>query len=162
MSAAARQAPIVIGWTEYVELPEWGIHRLRAKVDTGARNSALHVENIRELPRGFVSFEVVLHRKNRDRRVTVRSRVSRRGYVRSSTGERARRFFVRTTLRLGHLEKDVEVSLVDREKMIHRMLLGRSALEGPILIDVDRRLTLGRPPRKKKKKRAKTAQRSAS
>ena len=54
--------PIVIGWTELVDLPEWGIKDLRAKVDTGARTSALHVENIEELPRGYVRFDVILHR----------------------------------------------------------------------------------------------------
>lgn len=136
--------PVIIGWTEYVDLPDWGVSRLRAKVDTGARTSALHVENIQELPRDHVGFDVILHRKKRSRRVHVKTRIVRRGVVRSSTGHRTRRIFVRTTLRLGPLVKEVEVSLVDREKMIHRMLLGRNALTGPVLIDVDRRMVLGR------------------
>ena len=54
---------ILIGWNEYVDIPEWGIERLRAKIDTGAWSSALHVENIEELPRGRVCFDVVLHRR---------------------------------------------------------------------------------------------------
>ena len=54
-----RSEPLLIGWTEYVDLPEWGITRVRAKVDTGARSSALHVENIKELPRGRIRFDVV-------------------------------------------------------------------------------------------------------
>src|SRR6188474_2231761 len=69
----ARRTPVLIGWTEYVDLPDWGVRRLLAKVDTGARSSALHVENIRELPRGLVAFDVVLHRERRDRRVHVRA-----------------------------------------------------------------------------------------
>jgi len=136
----AHRTPVVIGWTEYVDLPDWGVRRLRAKVDTGARSSALHVENIRELPRGIVRFDVVLHRLKRDRRVQVRAHVTRRSRVRSSNGELSQRLFVQTTLRLGGIEKAIEVGLVDRAKMIHRMLLGRAALAGPFLVDVDRRM----------------------
>ena len=106
------------------------------------------MENIEELPRGFVRFDVVLHREKRDRRIHVKAKVTRRGRVRSSTGHQTERLFVETTLSLGPITKRIEVSLVDREKMIHRMLLGREALKGPILIDVDRRMVL-------KKKRAK-------
>lgn len=145
-----RPEPLVIGWTEYVELPDWGVTRLRAKVDTGARSSALHVENIEELPRGQVGFDIVLHRKQ-GRRVHVRTQIARRGWVRSSSGHRTRRIFVRTRLRIGPISREVEVSLVDRERMIHRMLLGRTALSGGILIHPGQRMRLGRPPRRKKK-----------
>lgn len=150
---------VVIGWTEFVDLPEWGIRNLRAKVDTGARTSALHVENIEELPRGFVRFDVVLHRTLRDRRIHVKARISRTGTVRSSSGHKSRRLFVETSLRLGPVEKRVEISLVDRQKMIHRMLLGRAALTGPFLIDVDRRMSL-RPRRRKRKTRTVAAKSS--
>jgi len=153
----ARREPVVIGWTEFVDLPDWGVKRLRAKVDTGARTSALHVENIEELPRGRVRFDVVVHREKRDRHIHVTAKISRRGRVRSSTGHQAQRIFVETTLRLGSIEKRVEISLVDREKMIHRMLLGRAALSGPILVDVDRRLSLGRRSSKKQVKKRKKA-----
>ncbi len=142
--------PLVIGWTEYVEIPEWGVKQLRAKVDTGARSSALHVENIQELPRGRVRFDIVLHREKSDRRVHVETRIARRGWVRSSTGHRTQRIFVATTLRIGPIEREVEMSLVDRERMIHRMLLGRTALAGGILINPAQRMRLGRPARKKK------------
>jgi len=135
-----RRTPVLIGWTEYVDLPEWGVRRLRAKVDTGARSSALHVENIRELPRGVVSFDVVMHREKRDRHVRVRARITRRSRVRSSNGELSQRLFVETTLRLAGIEKPIEIGLVDRAKMIHRMLLGRAALSGPFLVDVDHRM----------------------
>ena len=144
------RTPIVIGWTEYVDLPDWGVRRLVAKVDTGARSSALHVENIRELPRGIVRFDVVLHRDQRDRRVHVRAHVKRRSRVRSSNGEIHQRLFVETTLRLGGVEKSIEVGLVDRAKMIHRMLLGRAALAGPFLIDVDHRMLHSKPRRSRR------------
>jgi hypothetical protein len=144
----AHGEPVVIGWTECVDLPDWGVTGLQAKVDTGARSSALHVENIRELPRGVVLFDVVLHRKHRDRRVPVRTHVTRRSRVRSSNGQLSYRLFVETTLRLGAIEKTIELSLVDREMMIHRMLLGRAALSGPFLIDVDHRMLQSRRKRR--------------
>lgn len=155
-----RSEPVLIGWTEYVDLPEWGIQQLRVKVDTGARTSALHVENIEELPRDRVRFDVVLHRKKRDRRIHVRTRIVRRGRVRSSTGHQSQRLFVETTLQLGPVEKRIELSLVDRQKMIHRMLLGREALQGPFLIDVDKRMVQSRPPRPRRKKKARSRSRT--
>jgi len=150
-----RQESVVIGWTEFVDLPEWGIRDLRAKVDTGARTSALHVENIRELPRDYVRFDVILHRKNRDRRIHVTAKVTRRGRVRSSTGHQTERLFVETLLSIGPVTKRIEVSLVDREKMIHRMLLGREALKGPLLVDVSHRMLLKKKRTRKKKKKKK-------
>jgi hypothetical protein len=150
-----RREPVVIGWTEFVDLPDWGVKKLRAKVDTGARTSALHVENIEELPRGFVRFDVVLHRRKRDRRIHVRARVTRRANVRSSSGHQSHRLFVETTLRLGPVEKRVEISLVDRERMIHRMLLGRAAIAGPFLVDVDRRMALTTKRKKKLSRKTK-------
>ncbi|HMR11867.1 MAG TPA: RimK/LysX family protein, partial [Polyangiaceae bacterium] len=71
--------PLVIGWAEYVDIPEWNVMRLRAKMDTGARSSALHVENIQEVGDNRVRFDVRLHRRKLDRRVTVEAPVSRRG-----------------------------------------------------------------------------------
>ncbi len=142
---------VLIGWNEYVDLPDWGIRGLRAKVDTGARSSALHVENIRELPHDRVRFEVVLHRQKRDRRVRVETRIRRRGRVRSSTGHRTERIFVATEVEIGPVRKEIEMSLVDRERMIFRMLLGRSVLAGNFLIDVGHGQLLGKPRRRKKR-----------
>jgi hypothetical protein len=142
----------VIGWCEYVALPDWGIAALRAKADTGARSSALHVETIEELPRGRVRFDVVLHRKFR-RRVRVEARILRRARVRSSNGVYSTRIFVRTRVRIGTIERFVELSLVDRGLMIYRMLLGRTALEG-LFVDPHRRHLVGeRPVRRRKAKK---------
>lgn len=143
-------SPIIIGWTEFVDLPDWGVKKLRAKVDTGARTSAVHVENIKELARDRVAFDVIVHREKRDRHIHVIAKISRRGRVRSSNGKTETRYFVKTPLKLGPVTKDVEFSLVDRGRMIHRMLLGRSALGGPFLIDVDRRMLLTPAKRKTK------------
>lgn len=150
MNVAGR---ILIGWSELAELPEWGIRALPAKIDTGARNSALHVQDIEEFGRNRVRFQVVLHRRKRDRHVHVEARVTRRGRVRSSSGHYDTRIFVSTKLRLGPLTREVELSLVDREQMIFRMLIGRSALAGAYLIDPSRRSLLKSHVRPKVKKR---------
>lgn len=140
-------APVLIGWNEHVDLPDWGVRGLRAKVDTGARTSALHVEDIRELPRNRVRFDVILDRRKSHRRVHVETHVLRRGRVRSSSGHYTQRLFVATRLVLGPVEREIEVSLVDRGPMIFRMLLGRSALAGAFWIDVGHRALFGRPDR---------------
>jgi hypothetical protein len=148
-----REPSLVIGFSEYVDIPEWHIMRLRAKVDTGARSSALHVENIRELSSGRVRFEVRLHRRHHDRRVIVEAPITRRGRVRASTGIMQWRYFVRARVHIGPVEQELELSLVDREHMIFRMLIGRSALAHRFLVDVSKRYLLGQPRRVKKIKR---------
>jgi hypothetical protein len=138
-----KQSLRIVGSTEYVDFPEWGIQRLRAKVDTGARTSALHVENLRELGGSRVRFDVRLHRSDRQARVTVVARVSRRGQVRHSSGVAEDRLFVKTRIALGGQALLIELGLVDRGKLIYRMLLGRAALERRFLVDVSRRYALG-------------------
>jgi len=140
----------VVGWTEYVALPDWGIPAVRAKMDTGARSSALHVENVEPQGRGRVAFDVVIDRRKSHRRKRVVAHVKRRSRVRSSNGEYETRLFVATRMRLGPVERTVEFSLVDRRRMIHRVLLGRTSLEH-VYVDVSHRHLLGRPRRKKKK-----------
>lgn len=154
--------PVVIGWTEYVALPDWGVSRLRAKIDTGARSSALHVEDVEELTRDRVRFTVILNREKSERRVRVTAHIHRRSRVRSSNGLVEPRYFVRTTLRLGLVEREIELSLVNRGKMNHRMLLGRSALSGAFLIDVRHRMLLTSKKRRKKKTKKKVAKKMTS
>jgi hypothetical protein len=139
----------VIGLAEYVDLPEWRVLRLRAKVDTGARSSALHVENLREVSRDRVRFDVRLHRDRPEHRITVEAPIVRRARVRSSTGASQVRIFVATTLRIGSLKVTAEFGLVDRQRMIYRLLLGRTALGNRFLVDPSRRYLLSEAPRER-------------
>jgi len=146
----------VVGWSEYADLPLWGVHGLKVKMDTGARSSALHVEDIEPRRGGRVRFVVVVDREKRDRHVRVEADIVRRSRVRSSTGHYEYRYFVSTTLRLGGVEREIEISLVDREKMRFRMLVGRTALAGAFVIDPGRRRAVSKRPKRKvarKKKR---------
>ena len=142
-----REAPVpTIGWTEYVSFPAWGIHAVKAKVDTGAGISALHVDSIRELGDGRVRFEVVLHRTQRHLRVTAEAPVLRRSRIKSSNGAWTERYVVTAFMKLGPIERKIEVSLVSRPEMVYRMLLGRGALAG-LLIDAGGQCLLGVPRR---------------
>lgn len=131
-------AKAVIGWRETVALPEWGIPSLKAKVDTGARSSAIHVENLVELESGQIKFDVVMDRRHKHLHVQVQTKVARVSQVKSSNGETIKRYFVKTNLILGDLEKTVEISLANRDTMKVRMLIGRSALGEDFLVDPHR------------------------
>jgi hypothetical protein len=138
---------LVIGWSEYLDIPEWNVSGLRAKVDTGARTSALHVENIQEIGGGrLVQFDVRLHRWRSDRRVTVVAPITRHTAVRPTSGSAEMRLFVSTRVRLGPVETDIELGLVDRRNMIFRLLIGRAALAGRFMVDVSRKHVVSHRP----------------
>jgi len=143
----------IVGWREYVGFPEWGIRRVEAKVDTGARTSALHVDNVKRLTGDRVAFEVVLSRENLDKRTSVVAKIARVSRVRSSNGHQQTRYVVETTIRIGHARRRIETSLVCRKHMLCRMLLGRTALSG-FLIDVDLKHEQGPPRSPKRRKKA--------
>jgi hypothetical protein len=149
--------PLRIGWSEYIDLPRWKIKGIRAKVDTGARTSALHVDKIEPVGGDRIRFDVVLHRKKTDRRVTVVAKIRRRCAVRSSTGVTELRYVVATILVLGRVRKSIEVTLASRGDMIFRMLLGRNALAHDFVIDVGRRYVATQKPKRRKRRSAHTA-----
>jgi hypothetical protein len=133
--ASSNNGKILIGWREYVALPDWGI-TVRAKIDTGARTSALHVEEIELLPGGRVRFEAVL-RRTPERSVPVEAQLLGETVVRPSSGEPQARYVVAARMRLGGVEREIHLGLVSREHMLCRMLVGRRALEGRFIVDPD-------------------------
>ena len=137
----------VIGWKETVDLPDWGIGSILAKSDTGARRSALDVHNIIELPGNLVQFDIVLDRKDRSHTKTIIAPIDHQTHVRSSNGDQHERYFVRTNVTIHGCTKEVEFSLVSRESMMCRILLGRKALEGDFLVDSSQK-HVTRPRRK--------------
>jgi len=145
----------IIGWSEYVDYPDWKISGVKAKVDTGARTSALHVEELKVLKSGMVQFYVILSRKDPSQKIKVRTPLLKKARVRSSTGEYSTRCFVKTRIRIGHIEKEIELSLVSRKKMLFRMLLGRKALEHDFLVDVNKREVLSANHEKSRKRKPK-------
>ncbi len=137
-----RAVPRAIGWRERIDLPDWGIRNLIAKIDTGARTSAIDVEALELLPRRRVRFRVHLSRNHRHLHKTVEAKLVRDARVRSSLGHVHERLLVRTTIRIGPFEKEIEIGLVSRPDMLCRVLLGRSALEHDFVVDPARRYLL--------------------
>lgn len=138
-----RQQPspsIRIGWKEYLALPELGLHRLKGKVDTGARTSTLHVQSLTWLERfadGSRDALVTLAPDRRDaaRLVNARVRVLREILVTDSGGHRELRPLIETELVLGPVRKRILLTLTDRSGMLFRMILGRKAVAGDFWVD---------------------------
>lgn len=142
--------PIPVGWREYIALPDWGIDRVRVKVDTGARTSAIHVAEYEEIDEGYARFEVVVSERPKMRTVLVEAPLVREAVVKPSSGKRQRRPVVKTTMRLGGVEKEIEITLVSRKGMLCRMLLGRTALGRDFIVDASRLYLASERKRKKK------------
>jgi hypothetical protein len=130
-----------VGWKEYLDLPELGLFRLKAKVDTGARTSTLHVDSLsvlQVLPDGSELVELVIapDRRRPELRVQTRARVLRRMRVVDSGGHAEVRPVIETELVLGPVRKRILLTLTDRSGMLFRMILGRKVLEGDFRVDV--------------------------
>jgi hypothetical protein len=138
---------IVLGWREWLSLPELGIAAIRAKVDTGARSSALHVEAMEEFERDglpWVRFSVALDHQG-ERPVSAVAPVVDRRMVTDSGGHRAQRVFIRTKLSLAGVQREIEINLTDRRNMLFPMLLGRTALSGCFVVDPAQSFIHGEP-----------------
>jgi len=125
----------IIGWKETIDLPDRGIEHIISKSDTGARRSALDVSHVVELPGKRVQFDIVMDRKDRSTTRTVVADIAHKTHVRSSNGQQHERYFVCTRIVIAGVTKEVEFSLVSRESMSCRILLGRKALEDEFLVD---------------------------
>lgn len=145
------RAAVVIGWREYVAIPEWGVKQLKTKADTGARTSAIDVANIEELSNGRVRFDLIVDRQHPDAKVTIETVIVRTSRVKSSLGKVHERPVIETTIKLGPVTKSIQLGLVCRKSMLCRMLLGRAALAPEFVVDPTHRYLHGRPHRKSKR-----------
>jgi hypothetical protein len=148
-SADRRPRPIVVGWKEYLDLPELGIHRLKAKMDTGARTSSLHVSSLQvfenEAAGGAeIELSIAFDRRHPERVMVARAPLLGRVQVTDSGGHPELRPVIATDLVMGPVRKRILLTLTDRTGMLFRMIVGRKALEGDFLVDVSRHYVLGR------------------
>lgn len=138
---------VVLGWREWVDLPALGVPAIRAKVDSGARSSALHVDaqwrfvdsgapwvGFRLTPGGIDGTSIECLAPLTDERE-----------VTDSGGHTSRRAFVRTSLRLGGIDRQIDINLTDRRGMLFPMLLGRTAMADAFMVDPSLSFLHGRP-----------------
>ncbi len=139
----------VLGWREWVALPDLRVRALKVKVDTGARTSALHAEDIvilRNRRTGERSVRFTLYpRKRRDKPLVAKAPLIGFRKVKSSVGEITERPVISTKLRVDADEWAIEITLINRDIMGYRMLLGRSAIQHGFVIDPARSYLLPRP-----------------
>ena len=143
----------VIGWREWVGLPDFGIRRIKVKVDTGARSSSLHAFDLHRFERDgapWVRFQVHPVQRKKDRTVEVEAEVLEYRSVRSSSGKATMRPVIVTNVTLLGITWPVELTLASRDEMGFRMLLGREAFRRRFLVDAGKSYCGGKPQRKKK------------
>lgn len=134
-----------IGWREVIALPQLGIPTIKAKIDTGARSSAIHAFHIHKFQlngQEMVSFEI--HPYQKDTHQTISATAELLGYkeVRNSGGHVQNRPVIQTTVALGEQKWKIELTLTNRDLMGFRMLLGRQAIRGHFLVDPGRSFLL--------------------
>lgn len=147
---AARSKPVVvppatIGWREWVALPALGVARVKAKIDTGARSSALHAVHVTRFMNDavpFVRFAVHPDQRTTSEETLAEARVLDERTVRSSSGHASQRYVIETQLELGEAVWTIELTLTPRPDMGFRMLIGREAVRGRFLVDPGRSFLL--------------------
>jgi hypothetical protein len=140
----------IIGWREWVGLPDLGIAAIKVKIDSGARSSSLHAFNLSTFQRGsrtFARFSVHPFQRDSKRTIIAEAEVSEFRKVRSSSGHAALRPVIVTTMEILGEERKIELTLAKRDQMGFRMLLGRQAVRRRYLVDTGRSYYGGKPER---------------
>lgn len=131
-------AKIAVGWREWISLPSLHIKKIKVKIDTGARTSALHASNLEFFKKGsheFVKFTVHPFQKSLEDEQIVSASLVEHREIRSSIGLTTLRPVISVPVIVGPYEFETEITLVNRDLMGFRMLLGRQALRARFLVD---------------------------
>ncbi len=144
----AHREKVIVGWREWVCLPELNIPPLKAKIDTGARTSALHAYRIRPFEKDGTSYvEFFVHPVQRRRNPEIRCEAPILGQrrVTSSTGHSEMRYVIKTKAEIGGETLTVEVTLTNRDQLGFRMLIGREAIREKFIVDPGCSYCVGQP-----------------
>jgi hypothetical protein len=160
-----RKEKTVIGWREWVALPALGVDKIKVKIDTGARTSAIHAFEIRPFDKDgekYVRFSLHPVQHHRKPVISCEAPLVDERTITSSNGEQEHRYVIETTVQLGETSWPIEMTLTNRDEMGFRMLLGRAALRRRFVVDPgssfklsERRLR--RKPKLKVKQKVRTA-----
>ncbi|MFL0799491.1 MAG: RimK/LysX family protein [Agarilytica sp.] len=137
-----------LGWREWVSLPDLGIMKIKAKVDTGARTSALHayyVEQYMKDGESRVRFDLHPIQGDDLTHIHADARLLDERQVTDSGGHKESRYVIETRMLIGAHEHLIEMTLTNRDTMKFRMLVGRTALRGKYTVDSSRSFVLGEP-----------------
>ncbi|MBL7867338.1 30S ribosomal protein S6--L-glutamate ligase [Flavobacterium lindanitolerans] len=145
---------VILGSEEWCSFPELGIPLIKARVDSGAKTSALHAVNIAPFVRdgeSWVKFDINPIQNNLKTIIHCEALLVDKRIVKSSSGFREQRYVIRTTLDFGEHKWSIEMTLTNRDSMGFRMLLGREAMSGRVLVDPEQKYLLGQPTNDKLK-----------
>ena len=137
----------IIGWREWIVLPELGIPAIKAKIDTGARTSSIHIFSLEEFEadgRPMVRFSIHPLQRRKDIKRFCEAPVLDRRRVKDSGGHLEKRYVIQTTAVMGAESWTINLTLTNRDLMMFRMLLGRTAVENRFLIHPGRSYLTGR------------------
>ena len=139
----------IVGWREWLKLPDLNIPAIKAKVDSGARTSCLHaldIERIKHEGQDMVEFKIQPLQRNSTLLIPARAPLVDIRKITDSGGHTETRFVIATQMSLGRLEKSIDITLTQRPSMMFRMLLGRMAMSEDMLIDPSVSFACGRLP----------------
>lgn len=139
---------LILGSEEWCGFPSLGLPSIKARVDSGAKTSALHALNITPFQKEgetWVKFDINPIQRNQKTIIHCEAKLVDKRIVKSSSGYREQRYVIQTELKIGDETWSAEVTLTNRDSMGFRMLLGREAMSGRILVDPEQKYLLGEP-----------------
>ncbi len=159
------QNKIILGSEEWCSLPGLGIPTIKARVDSGAKTSALHAINIAPFKKegqNWVKFDINPIQNNVKTVIHCEAPLVDKRIVKSSSGFREERYVIQTNLEIGNSNWHIEMTLTNRDSMGFRMLLGREAMSGRVLVDPEQQYLLGQPTNDSLKEVYKNSEKASS
>lgn len=159
------QNKIILGSEEWCSFPELGIPTIKARVDSGAKTSALHAINIAPFKKegqNWVKFDINPIQNNVKTVIHCEAPLVDKRVVKSSSGFREERYVIQTNLEIGNSNWLIEMTLTNRDSMGFRMLLGREAMSGRVLVDPEQQYLLGQPTNDSLKEVYKNSEKASS
>ena len=139
---------IVLGWREWVHLPDLGLPWIKAKVDTGAKTSCLHAFSLDTFVKdgdSWVRFGIHPHQNETDTEIYCEAKIIDERIVSDSGGHKENRIVISSDIVIGEKQWPIEITLTNRDTMQFRMLLGRTAMQDLISVKPDKSYLLGKP-----------------